>query len=855
MEAVSGFVDGLSVYFRNALGEISKVRAEYSFFISAADAREHCDLVDQLKRSSSVRCVITGGDWVRVQMSDPEVRRALLKKHPDSPFVKRGIVTYEGDLDPLARAMVDWDVKVQRPRRCYFDIETDSRVSFDKKEQMRVLSWVIVDGDTGEVVAEHVLAEETDDSERVCLAAFWKAAQPYDQLLAWNGDGFDFVVMEARTRAMRVPCDARRWLLLDHLALFRKLNTAAESGDEKQSMALQNVAMHFLGEGKDDFNAKHTYEVWASGEEGRARLLKYNRKDARLLWQLEQKTGFVALFDSICEACGVFGDTRGLMPTRQADAFMLRLAKENGAHFPTKRFQESSEQFAGAYVMEPKGEGILRNVHVADFASLYPSIMLTWNISPDTKGEIWHAPVTNPEAKPPSGMCVAPGTNITFSVKDEGLITKALRILLGLRKSWNDKKSAEPPGTPAWKDADRKSTAYKVVANSFYGVIGSPGSRFYDSEVGESVTQNGVWLIKRTIAEAKAIGMDVIYADTDSLFVVGGSETEFGAFVDKCNKELYPALTSACGCVENHIKLAYEKAFDRVVFSGKKRYAGVFSHYKGKRATKDSKPEIKGFEFKRGDTALLARQMQERVINMLLGGEERHETFRAVLNQLKDKVLSGELRREEVVLSKSLTKPLKEYVTRAKADGTPSAEPAHVQIARILHKRGEEVGVRTRIEFVVVDAAGAGMKLLPGADFDPEKTEFDRFYLWENLVYPPTQRFLEAAFPGVDWVTDYAKVRPPKNRRSKTPEGQIAFSAFKATERHTCVVLSPERFIPAVVDVARRHPGALRLVVDIGGGAVETDAFVSGTQRFLTEIEQRLELELYTEEWRNNWCG
>lgn len=317
----------------------------------------------------------------------------------------------------------------------------------------------------------------------------------------------------------------------------------------------------------------------------------------------------------------------------------------------------------------------------------------------------------------------------------------------------------------------------------------------------------------------KRKGWFVGYADTDSSLATGPTKEEFARVVkETINKELLPSIARDHGCNMEwyDLNLAYEKAFARVIFAGKKRYVGKFSHYKGSAAKPDSKPEIKGFEYKRGDSLQLARRFQERTIRKLLGDwtpscalcgkkaehieiegkkaeaernaphvylykceehglcrasnlvfdepSEDIEEYRAAIAEQKDYVLTHALPIEEVALSKSLSKRLRDYAMKKKKDGDFAAQPPHVVIAKVLEARGEEVSEGTRISYVVVDGSD-GIKAIPASDYEPGVTEIDRYYLWENLVYPPTQRLLEGAFPDNDWE-QYAKARPPKVRVS-----------------------------------------------------------------------------------------
>jgi DNA polymerase elongation subunit (family B) len=160
------------------------------------------------------------------------------------------------------------------------------------------------------------------------------------------------------------------------------------------------------------------------------------------------------------------------------------------------------------------------------------------------------------------------------------------------------------------------------------------------------------------------------------------------------------------------------------------------------------------------------------------------KVYEAMLDRYREHVLKDELPLADVMLSKRLTKEIKEYARRVKKDGTHAEQAAHVEIARKLEERGHEVREGTRIEYIVVDGGVAPIRALPAEDYDPKIPErnADRFYLWETLVFPPTQRVLQAAFPDHDW-TRWERVRPPRPRASKRAKvlpGQTGFAFVDA---------------------------------------------------------------------------
>jgi len=754
-----------------SLPKLSRKAAEHACFLKADTSPE---LLRELRGSSHVLGIAREDDWLRVRWRDREFAQRgceWLQKERATP-------TFEGDVTPVQRWLADEKPKIAKPRAVYLDIETDSRVTFAKAiaGDARVLCWSLVDAETGAEFCA-VLEADTDAAERDLLQALWDTLLAYDQVIAWNGDAFDFPIILARSKKRECRASVRRLLLLDHLNLFQRMNMmAAESGEEKQSFKLEAIAQAVLGEGKDDFDASKTWESWAAGGAERDRMARYCMKDTVLLRKIEVATGYVALLQTLCEACGCFPDSRSINPLTYVEGFMLRLGVERKHRFPTRLHfhgpDDKREKFKGAMVIEPRVRGIAKNVHVADFASLYPSIILTWNLSPETyRSDI--VLVERPEARPaylshvplkrfpiPPGHCVVPLVERAFVTEPLGILVVALEEMLRLRKYWNDLKASLPPGTPEWVEADRRSTAYKIAANSFYGVVGAIFSRLFAADVAESIPRAGVWLLTKTVEAAELEKFNVIYGDTDSFYAMGTNQAEFGAFVKRCNAELYPRLVAQQGCTRNVIKLAYEKAYERVVFLTAKRYVARIAHYKGSLPNQDTKPEVKGIEYKRGDAARLARDLQAKVIDRLLGGgilrqrvpddqcEERPEAFFELIEEALEYVLRGELKLADVMQSKRLSQPLGSYARKLKKDGTQAAQPPHVVIAHELKKRGRHVGEGVKVEFFCVDGHASPKRYAPAEDW---AGECDRHDLWESVVYPATQRLLEAAFPVGDW--------------------------------------------------------------------------------------------------------
>jgi DNA polymerase elongation subunit (family B) len=799
----------LALLHRDEAGKllVHYARAEYAVYFKGEDAT--AEMRRRWRKDPLCSGFRVEGDWVRTHWRGWGARRSIVRRCVDD-----GVPTYEGDCSPVKRWMADHpDVAIQRPRRCYLDLETDSRVppQVARKQGARILVWCVVDDETGEHKVG-VLEQDRDPAERALLKDLYAALEPYDQVAIWNGDDFDRPILRARTKDRRIDTSIlKRWLWIDQMVLFKRLNMqVAESGEEKQSFSLNAVAQAQLGEGKDEFDARYTYDEWFAEGEQRERLVRYCIRDTVLQRKIEQKTGYLKLHQTIAEVCGLFDDSFALLPTAQMDAFVLRLGTRRGMHFPTVMKDDGEravrEQYRGSYNKPPPEKaGLLRNVHVVDFSSMYPSIMISWNMSPETRID---GPLNGPI---PSGTCRAPKTGVCFDASRPGLIPEAIEHFVAKRKEWSSKRADLAPGTPEAHDAERWTNAYKVVPNSFYGAQGNEGCRFHVRAVAESVSQTGAWLAEQTEAAivSRHPSARVLYADTDSCFVDGITREEIEQTTKWLNETHYPALLARCGCPKNVVKLAYEKQFDRLVFCGSKNYIARFLHYKGKQADVSSRPEIKGVAYKRGDQTRMTMVMQAECIGLLMGGMRELECgcgHRYALNssakecpgcgrqrgsiarvesptedlaaygemaaRWRARLLEGALPLEDVQTTKGLSKPISEYASGKSTKGRETSQPPHVRVAKILAARGVDVDEGTKISYVVIDGDAAPQVVIPSCDYDGT---CDRRYLW-GRVWTPTRQLLENAFPSHDWSSFDA---PKKERKTKEPKSERSDPVMK----------------------------------------------------------------------------
>jgi DNA polymerase elongation subunit (family B) len=873
-ELVSGWSDDDGVYLVERDGERVSARrlpARWSAFVGGMNEADRKtlqrsrDVVSLSVEPNGLTRIDFKNRWARKESIQRIGEAIKLRKfdaamyNEDPLAAQRAGVILEADVQPLRRLLSDVPtIQIGNPRPAYLDLEVDSRKTFDemKTGKARILAWALY-ADSGAKLGSAVLEADSDDAERALLRGLFEALESVDVVLAWNGDGFDFPVLEMRTSRLRVKLRTgkvptwNRWCWLDHMEVFKKYNQAHDSGEERASFSLNAIAQHVCGEGKTEFDAKHTWASWAAGGEERGRLLAYCEQDTGLMPKIEAKTGFVALHIAVCQVTRCFPDSASLGAAQQGDGFLLALGTQRGFRFPTRRaFDEEEEHqaFLGAYVMAPKRTGVIDDVHVCDFAGLYPSIMRSWNMSPDT--------LLAPRDRSEVAQCRLPDRDVRFRTDRRGIFPEALDLIVSERARYTKRSDDAEPGSDEWSRYKRLSSAYKIIANSFYGIVGSPFTRYFDRTIAEGVTQTGAWLIKHVAATSERAGLDPFYGDTDSVFVQGDA-ARFSKVVESLN-DSWPATLRGLGCTESRIKLEYEKSFRRLVLVSAKRYAARYALYKGKPAPADMKPEVKGLEYKRGDALRLTREMQKEAIDILLdvdGPTPTPATFREFVERWRVRVLEGELAAEDIILSQSV-KALGEYVDRYTSprctgkveaataagkkgkkscgfeygsnaippdvlremrEGKPEEEiahqrcprckavrklashPAHVRVAKLLAARGEPVMAGTRIEYLIVgrpeDDESGDDKMNAVPAHDPGAFEkIDRDYYWDKRILPPTARLLEAVWPHERWketaasrarAEKAAAKEAAKAERKRDPRAGVAdLPLFSAHDPH-----------------------------------------------------------------------
>jgi DNA polymerase elongation subunit (family B) len=171
--------------------------------------------------------------------------------------------------------------------------------------------------------------------------------------------------------------------------------------------------------------------------------------------------------------------------------------------------RRAAPPFKGAIVVEPT-IGIHSDILAFDFSSLYPTIIISHNISPETFN------CGHPECKKKNNV---PELGYHFCIKQKGFIPKHLEKLITERRKIKAQMKKLKKGTPEWKRFDNMQYARKVISNATYGYLGFFAARWYKRECGASTASFGRFYITQVIEMAKKAGFEVLYGDTDGVFL------------------------------------------------------------------------------------------------------------------------------------------------------------------------------------------------------------------------------------------------------------------------------------------------------------------------------------------------
>ena len=514
-------------------------------------------------------------------------------------------------------------------------------------------------------------------NEKQMLIAFMKWLGVYDPdlIIGWNIVGFDLIVLEKKCRQLGLKLNLGRENSEARIFKSRQageMNIAQLSGRTVmdgiemlraafwtfESFALDFVAQELLGKNKLITSADKPAEISRLFKYDKQQLARYNLEDCVLVAQIFEKTGLIEFAMERSLLTGLaFGRVGGSVAA--FDNLYLPRLHRKGCVAADVGSQTDHTTSPGGYVIDSI-PGLYSDVLLLDFKSLYPSIIRTFRIDP--------LGLAQPGDDPVPGFLGA-----EFS-RQNSILPELIEQL------WRQRDQAK-------KDSNNHlSHAIKIIMNSFYGVLGTDGCRFFDPRLASSITRRGHEIIQKTQAFIEQKGLQVIYGDTDSIFVLQQAGLSLSAaresgenLVNEINSFWTQRIRHEFN-LPSYLEVEFETHFRRFFMptirgsdqGSKKRYAGWIEDEHG-----NDELIIKGLEAVRTDWTAFARQAQTIMLKRLFT-DQPLEQF---LINLAEGLAKGELD-DQLVYKKRLRKPLAAYTKNS---------PPHVQAARKMKNPGRKI--------------------------------------------------------------------------------------------------------------------------------------------------------------------
>ena len=608
----------------------------------------------------------------------------------------------------LKEPMRDWARLLQNPvphiRRVAVDIEVRSSMKNrvpnpdEAKDPITAVAFagsnglrkILLLNDSGLPVETPQIAGADEvtvyESEREIIQETFRVLDTYPVVLTFNGDDFDFKYLRNRARNLGVPNEenpitlGRRFAFLTngvHIDLYQFFRNRSIQGyafgNVYREHTLDEIASSILKEGKIAVQDIAELSIKELGD--------YCMQDANITYYLTAFNDNLVMnlmvllsriSKSILEDVSRMGVSRWILSLMEWEHRRLGWLIPNTKDIIEAKGGTTTEavikgkKYQGAIVRDPV-PGIHFEVTVLDFASLYPSAIRNWNLSYDT------LLCTHEECR----SNLVPGTPHWVCTKRRGMTSELIGSLKDLRVLWYKPRSKDKGLTDGERQYyDVVQQALKVFLNASYGVFGSESFPLYCPPLAESTAAVGRYALVEATKKSAELGIEVLYGDTDSVFLNHPSKQQTDALIAWADQGL-------------GIDLEVDKVYRYAVFSRrKKNYLGVY---------KDGRLDVKGLTGKKRHIPPMLKAAFDELTGILSSVQTEDEfpaakeDIKGLVSEVHRRLKEREFKVEEVAFQMQLGKPLKQYDTN----------PQHVKAGRMLEEQGYEVVAGDIISYVV----------------------------------------------------------------------------------------------------------------------------------------------------------
>ena len=468
--------------------------------------------------------------------------------------------------------------------------------------------------------------------------------------------------------------------LIDYLPVFKKY---AYTYGTQESYKLDNIANVVLGERKLDYSEYGSLNVLY--KENHQKFVDYNIRDVQVVQRIEEKLGLLTLcFEVAYKGLTNYRDSFGSVVVW--DSIIYNDLRSKKIACPPRKKSTKERQIEGAHVKDPI-IGMHEWVMSFDLNSLYPHIIMQYNMSPETiiptkiEDVDVDGLIEDKDYKMPNDTCMA-ATGQCFSITKPGIIPRLIAELYADRSSIKKKMLKLKREKADDKDIakfDTKQLALKILMNTLYGALSNEYFRYFDPRIAEGITVTGQYTI-RSAEKAVNDWMNkrlqtknvdyVIAIDTDSLYVNFGPmvkkfmsdkskqqildvlDKDVAPRMEKLFEETYKKLQAKMNCKTQMMQMKREVIADKGIWTGKKHYMLSVLDSEGVRY---DEPEIKmmGIEAVRSSTPNIFRKLIKKTIQTIMTKDE--QAVQDLIRKERDKILDLQYEPEDVAFPRGVS--------------------------------------------------------------------------------------------------------------------------------------------------------------------------------------------------------
>ncbi len=558
-------------------------------------------------------------------------------------------------------------------------------------------------------------------NEKALLCAFihWFNINDPDIIIGWNVINFDFSLLQKRCDLHNIPfaigrdgkapywrknpMSEQKFIAINGRVVLDGIDLLKTATYNFASFSLEFVSNTLLGLSKKVSDVDNRLdEINHNFKHDKTTLAAYNLEDCRLVWLIFEKTDLLNFAQLRAQLTGLDIDRVGGSVAAFTNLYTPKLHR---AGYIAPNMGDGDQDFVspGGYVMDSI-PGLYDDVLVLDFKSLYPSIIRTFNIDPmglveglleqgaDTSNNhtINHNSNIDKASKTKSVEEIELNPTSASPIKgyDGAYFSREKHFLPHIIESlWAERDKAKASNNAAL------SQAIKIIMNSFYGVLGSTGCRFFDPRLSGSITKRSHDLLKTTrhwIEENK--GYSVIYGDTDSIFVDIGKQDsaqnsqQIGKELQNYINDKWQSLLLNDFHIKSQLEIEFETHFTRFLMptirglevGTKKRYAGLVEE------NNEQHIVFKGLESVRTDWTELSKNFQRELYHRVFNNLPVKDYVLTTVEKTHAGVLD-----EQLIYRKRIRRKLNDYIKNV---------PPHIKAARLADEINEQQGKPLRYQ-------------------------------------------------------------------------------------------------------------------------------------------------------------